>query len=138
MAGSVTDEESVAGPAYMSWSKVTSMNARGRAVTVPGGGLTAMTSGGTTGSSDVDLVRLADQQPAVGGGQEVEAAGAALRDRHLLERGDVNHRQVGGRGGDGAGRGVRGVVVRDEQEVVQRRALLAEGDRLDVRVEGAA
>ena len=96
------------------------MNASGRAAMLSGGGLTATTVGGTTGSSDVDLVRLADQEPAVGGGQEVEAARAALRDRHLLERGDVDHRQVGGRGGDGARRGVRGVVVRDEQQVVQR------------------
>ena len=74
-------------------------------------------------------MRLADQDPPVGRGLDLVAAGAAGRHRHGLERGQVDHGQLGPLAG------LRLLVVADEEQAGQRGAGQPEGDRVDVGVE---
>ena len=112
----------MAAPANMSWSKVTSMNASGSAAMLSGGGLTATTVGGTTGSSTSTSCDWLIKHPAVGRGEDVEAARAALGHRHLLQRRRRRPSSARWASGPRCPPGVFGrVVVRDEQQVVESR-----------------
>ena len=81
------------------------------------------------GTELVHLVRLRDQDAAVGGRAQHFAARAALGERHAVERGDVEHLQ--GRALDR----IVGQVGRDEQQPREARAVPAEGDGIDLAVE---
>jgi hypothetical protein len=70
----------------------------------------------------VDLMRLGDQQGAIGGGHHVLAARAALGDAQVLESGEVDHLQLA-------------VVGGDEQQPGKRRTRPAEGQRVYLGVE---
>ena len=121
----------------MSRSKVTSRKASGRAATLSGGGLTADDVGRQHRLEDVDLVRLADEQPAVGRGQHVEPARAALGHRPpagASPRPPSSARWASARrspAGSSARRRARRTAGCPACV-----APAAEGDRLDVGVEG--
>ena len=94
----------------MSWSKVTVICDSGRATTAAGRRVGGDDHRGGGRVEHVDLVRLADQDAAVGRGDEHVAAGAAVGDRDAAQRGQVDHRQLAAGVGVGAG------VLRDEQQ----------------------
>ena len=87
------------------------------------------TDGATSGAITSTCEPFDDQQPAVGGREQLLGARAAARDRERVQRGEVDHRQV--RGVGAAGRDAR----RDEQQALERRSCAAERERIGRRVE---